>query len=80
MFDLASEDSANYVAPLMGKQPNLEAFKNGIYPLTRRLFVVVRQDGTPDSLAGKAYVQMLLSHQGQEIVERSGFVPLHSEQ
>ena len=80
VFDLASEDSANYVAPLMGKQPNLEAFKNGIYPLTRRLFVVVRQDGTPDSLAGKAYVQMLLSHQGQEIVERSGFVPLHSEQ
>ena len=80
VFDLASEDSANYVAPLMGKQPNLEAFKSGIYPLTRRLFVVIRQDGTPDSVAGKAYVQMLLSHQGQEIVERSGFVPLYSEQ
>ena len=77
IFDLAAKDSTNYVAPLVEGQANLEAFKNGIYPLTRRLFVVIRQDGTPDSRAGKAYVQMLLSSQGQEIVKRSGFVPLY---
>ena len=80
VFNLAAEGSANYVPPLIEEQPNLEAFKNGTYPLTRRLFVVIREDGTPDGLAGKAYVQMLLSHQGQEIVEQSGFVPLYSEQ
>ena len=80
VFKLATEDSVNYVAPFVEEQSNLEAFKNGTYPLTRRLFVVIREDGTPDRLAGKAYVQMLLSHQGQEIVEQSGFVPLYSEQ
>ena len=80
VFNLAAIDSSNYVAPIVEEQPNLEGFKNGIYPLTRRLFVVIRQDGTPERLAGKAYVQMLLSRQGQEIVEESGFVPLYNEQ
>jgi phosphate transport system substrate-binding protein len=77
VFNLAAEHSVDYIAPMTGKQPNLELFKNGTYPLTRRLFVVIRQDGTPDQLAGRAYTEMLLSHQGQEIVEDSGFVPLY---
>jgi phosphate transport system substrate-binding protein len=79
VFNLATEDSANYVAPMMKKQPNLKLFENGGYPLTRRLFVVIRQDGTPDQLAGKAYAQMILSNQGQAIVEASGFVPLYNK-
>jgi phosphate transport system substrate-binding protein len=78
VFNLAAEDSTDYVAPMLDKQPNLKLFENGTYPLTRRLFVVVRQDGTPDQLAGKAYAQMLLSHQGQSIVEAAGFVPLYN--
>ncbi|MEN9521002.1 MAG: hypothetical protein RLZZ381_3590, partial [Cyanobacteriota bacterium] len=44
-----------------------------------RLFVVIRLDGTPDQLAGKAYAEMLLSNQGQSIVEASGFVPLYNQ-
>ena len=77
VFALAEEDSSNYIAPFIGKQPNLELFKDGTYPLTRRLFVVIRRDETPDYLAGKAYTQMLLSNQGQIIVEEAGFVPLY---
>ena len=77
IFALAEEDSTDYVAPFVSVEPNLELFKDGTYPLTRRLFVVVRQDGTPDQLAGKAYTQMLLSNQGQEIVESAGFVRLY---
>ncbi|MEO1340248.1 MAG: substrate-binding domain-containing protein [Cyanobacteria bacterium J06635_13] len=79
IFNLAPRDSINYTTPIMAGKPNLEAFKAGVYPLTRRLFVVIRQDGTPDRLAGKAYIQMLLSDQGQKIVQESGFVPLYSE-
>ena len=79
VFNLAEENSTNYVAPIVEKEPNLELFKNGSYPLTRRLFVVVRRDGTPDYLAGKAYIQMLLSTEGQEIVKESGFVPLYAK-
>jgi len=81
VFGLAEENSTNYIAPFSAAgEPNLELFKNGSYPLTRRLFLVVRQDGTPDQLAGKAYAEMLLSNQGQDIVEQSGFVPLYKDQ
>jgi phosphate transport system substrate-binding protein len=80
VFSLAEENSTNYIAPFnTTDEPNLELFKNGNYPLTRRLFLVIRQDGTPDQLAGKAYAEMLLSNQGQEIVEESGFVPLYQD-
>ena len=79
VFSLAEENSTNYIKPIVEGEPNLELFKNGIYPLTRRLFVVIRRDGTPDYLAGKAYIQMLLSAEGQEIVEESGFVPLYAK-
>lgn len=79
IFSLATEDSAKYVPPLIDQQPNLALFENGSYPLTRRLFVVIRQDGTPEQLAGRAYTEMLLSHQGQEIVKASGFVPLYEK-
>ena len=78
VFHLAAEDSANYIAPMIKKKPNLKLFENGAYPLTRRLFIVIRQDGTPEQIAGEAYAQMLLSNQGQEIVEASGFVPLYN--
>lgn len=80
VFNLAEENSANYIAPFVAGGANLEQFKNGEYALTRRLFVVIRQDGTPDELAGKAYTQMLLSNQGQEIVKSAGFVPLYGEE
>ncbi len=80
VLNLADKDSAKFIAPIVGGQADLKLFQNGTYPLTRRLFVVIRQDGTPDQLAGTAYAQMLLSHQGQEIVEQAGFVPLYLEQ
>ncbi|MEM8674743.1 MAG: substrate-binding domain-containing protein [Cyanobacteria bacterium P01_G01_bin.67] len=79
VFGLAESNSVNYVAPFVAGKTNLELFRNGSYPLTRRLFVVIRRDGTPDQLAGKAYTQMLLSNQGQKIVESAGFVPLYGE-
>ena len=76
-FSLAEENSPNYIAPFVAGEPDLELFKNSTYPLTRRLFIVIRRDGTPDQSAGKAYTQMLLSNQGQEIVKEAGFVPLY---
>ena len=80
VFGLAPENSTNYVMPFTDAgDANLELFKSGNYPLTRRLFLVIRQDGTPDRLAGKSYAQMLLSNQGQEIIEQSGFVPLYGD-
>jgi phosphate transport system substrate-binding protein len=58
-------------------QLNAPAFQNGDYPITRRLFVIVKQNEQIDRQAGEAYAQLLLSDQGQELITRSGFVRLH---
>jgi phosphate transport system substrate-binding protein len=75
---LALGNSQQYVNPFTKDgQVNLEALRDGSYPLTRRLFVVVRQDGTIDEQAGIAYANLLLTDEGQQIVKEAGFVPLH---
>lgn len=55
---------------------NTEAFQSGEYPLTRRLVVVVKQDGQIDQQAGESYANLLLTNQGQELIEKAGFVRL----
>ncbi|MBE9189491.1 PstS family phosphate ABC transporter substrate-binding protein [Gloeocapsopsis crepidinum LEGE 06123] len=53
---------------------NLEAFQTGQYPITRNLFVVIKQNGQSDEQAGDAYANFLLTTQGQELIEQTGFV------
>jgi len=75
---LAKANSNRYVQPFTkNNQVNAEAFRDGTYPLTRRLFVVLRRDRTPDEQAGIAYVNLLLSKEGQQMIEKAGFVPLY---
>ncbi len=53
---------------------NLAAFKANFYPLTRPLFVIIRRDGTIEEKAGVAYVNFLLSEEGQEFLKKAGFL------
>jgi phosphate transport system substrate-binding protein len=55
---------------------NIEAFQSAKYPITRNFFVVVKQDHQTDEQAGLAYVNLLLSEQGQELISQSGFVKI----
>ncbi|NJK53836.1 MAG: solute-binding protein [Leptolyngbyaceae cyanobacterium SU_3_3] len=55
-------------------QLNLKAFQEGSYPITRNLFVVVKQNGQAEQQAGEAYVRLLVTDQGQELLEKAGFV------
>ncbi|WP_017316771.1 substrate-binding domain-containing protein [Mastigocladopsis repens] len=75
---IAKANSQQYMQPLIdnGKQINAAAMRDGTYPLTRRMFIGFRQDGTIDQLAGDAFVNMLLSKEGQQIVEKAGLVPM----
>lgn len=74
---VARVGSKQYVAPYDGRQQvNAAAFQEGTYPLTRRLFVIVRRDGTLDEQAGISYANLLLSNEGQQIIEKSGFVAI----
>ena len=60
--------------PDQRNQLNLAGFRNGEYPLTRRLFVIVKKDGSPDQLAGEAYARLILTDRGQQLVREAGFV------
>jgi phosphate transport system substrate-binding protein len=75
---LAKGATQTFISPCNGKQVNGADFANDAYPITRRLFVVIKRDGGSDEQAGVAYVNMLLSDEGQQIVEESGLVPLRT--
>lgn len=60
--------------PGQRNQLNQAAFQDGSYPITRRLFVVLKTTGNTDQGAGQAYANLLLSNQGQELVEQAGYV------
>lgn len=62
--------------PVRRNQLNITAFQTGQYPLTRSLFVVVKQNGQREEQAGEAYANLLLSAQGQEGIAKAGFVPV----
>ncbi|MBV9385952.1 MAG: PstS family phosphate ABC transporter substrate-binding protein [Chroococcidiopsidaceae cyanobacterium CP_BM_ER_R8_30] len=60
--------------PSQRNQLNEVAFKNGQYPITRQLFVIVKQNGEIAQRAGEAYANLLLTNQGQELIRQAGFV------
>ena len=53
---------------------NEVAFSEAKYPITRRLFVIVKQNGQIDEQAGETYARLLLTAQGQELIAKAGFV------
>ncbi|MDJ0733912.1 MAG: PstS family phosphate ABC transporter substrate-binding protein [Nostocaceae cyanobacterium] len=55
---------------------NIEAFQSGKYPITRNLFVVVKQNGQREQRAGEAYANFLMTEQGQELISQAGFVKI----
>jgi phosphate transport system substrate-binding protein len=55
---------------------NIKASQSGKYPITRNLFVVVKQIGQTEEEAGVAYANLLLTEQGQELITQTGFVKI----
>lgn len=60
--------------PQQRNQLNTDAFQTGQYPLTRNLYVVVKQDDDLAQQAGEAYAKLLLTSQGQSAIANAGFV------
>lgn len=81
-----SQDTGKFVSPYQEplvptaqcpnqrNKVNIEVFKTGQYPITRYLYVVVKQNGQIDARAGEAYANFLLTTQGQELIAKAGFV------
>lgn len=60
--------------PAQRNQINATVLLDGSYPITRRLLVIVKENGQIDQQAGEAYAAMILSDQGQQLLGESGFV------
>ncbi|MBD2499075.1 PstS family phosphate ABC transporter substrate-binding protein [Anabaena azotica] len=62
--------------PNQRNQLNTVVFRNGDYPITRNLFVIVKKNGQIDEQAGTAYANWILTNQGQQLIEKAGFIRL----
>ncbi|MGJ3250272.1 MAG: PstS family phosphate ABC transporter substrate-binding protein [Elainellaceae cyanobacterium] len=60
--------------PAQRNQINTAVLQSGAYPITRRLFVIVKVNDQIDQEAGEAYATLLLSNEGQELLNQAGFV------
>lgn len=59
--------------PIQRNKPNIEAFQNETYPFTRRLWVIVKENGLDAQKAGEAYAEMILTPEGQKMIRDLGF-------
>ncbi|MDJ0635717.1 MAG: substrate-binding domain-containing protein [Xenococcaceae cyanobacterium MO_188.B29] len=77
LIGLSKGNSTRYVQPMTAfGAVNKQALLDGSYPLIRRIFIIFREDGHLDELAGKAYVDLLLSTEGQRLIEEVGYLPI----
>ncbi|MCC5607294.1 phosphate ABC transporter substrate-binding protein [Nostoc sp. CHAB 5834] len=75
---IGKEANKSFVSACIEKLVNKTDFAKDMYPLTRRLFVVIKRDRTLDEQAGVAYVNLLLSDEGQKLVDQAGLVPIRN--
>jgi phosphate transport system substrate-binding protein len=62
------------IVSIEGKSPlDFDAVKSGTYPISRSLFLAVRKQTSP---AVKKFIDLALSPQGQQTLQRLGFVPI----
>jgi phosphate transport system substrate-binding protein len=60
--------------PAQRNRLNTKAFQTGQYPLTRNLYVVINQNRQTEQKAGETYASLLLSSEGQGLIEKAGYV------
>jgi len=57
----------------IGIRPTIEQIRNGRYPISRGLHVLIANNASP---ATRALIAFLLSKAGQEIVKQAGYLPI----
>lgn len=61
------------VVALDGVQPTIESIKSGAYPLARKLYFITLGEPSPGA---KAFIDYILSLEGQKIAIDNGFIPI----
>ncbi|MEQ9551758.1 MAG: substrate-binding domain-containing protein [Coleofasciculus sp. G3-WIS-01] len=65
--------------PQQRNEINFAGFKSGEYPLTRNLFVIIKDfpgENNTQEQAGRAYTNLILTGKGQGMVKEPGYVPI----
>ena len=62
--------------PAQRNRLNIQEIANNTYPLTRALYVIVKEDGQAAEQAGTAYVEFLKTPAAQALLNQAGFVPI----
>lgn len=81
ILPIAKQDKLAFVSPCTDdscKAVNRNLIESQSYPkeLTGNLYVIVKRDGGLKQQAGIAYANMLLSDEGQKLIEEAGFIPV----
>lgn len=80
MVSLYREPVQSNQCPQQRNQLNTAVIQNGNYPLTSKLFVIIKQNKGKAQQAGEAYAQLLLTDQGQQAIAQAGFVPVSTQE
>ncbi|RAM48495.1 MAG: phosphate ABC transporter substrate-binding protein [Hapalosiphonaceae cyanobacterium JJU2] len=62
--------------PQQRNQVNTEAINDGSYPIITKLYVITKQNNSQQQQAGEAYTNLLLTDQGQQLIQQAGLVPM----
>ncbi|MCP6757607.1 MAG: substrate-binding domain-containing protein [Fischerella sp. CENA71] len=62
--------------PQQRNQVNTEAINDVSYPIITKLYVISKQNNSQQQQAGEAYTNLLLTDQGQQLIEEAGLVPM----
>ncbi len=65
------------VCPKNRNKLNIDAIKNGDYPIIRHLFLIVKQDGGAAETAGETFKDLLLTGEGQDLIKKAYWVPIN---
>jgi ABC-type phosphate transport system substrate-binding protein len=57
-------------------QINVNNIKTQKYPLTRKIYIIFKADSSNSQKAGESYARLLTTNQGQELLEKAGFVSI----
>ncbi|MEH2317541.1 PstS family phosphate ABC transporter substrate-binding protein [Nostoc sp.] len=60
--------------PRQRNQLNIQAIKNGSYPIIANLSVIIKQNKGREQQIGDVYAKLLLTDHGQKAIEQAGFV------
>nr|WP_269135867.1 substrate-binding domain-containing protein [Sporosarcina cyprini] len=58
-----------------GAEPTVETIRSGAYPITRELYAITARSDNPNV---DAFIDWILSDEGQELVEKTGYVGINS--